>query len=80
MFRNLSTVIARLDQRKVQVYIESLIMEVSSDKTGQFGIEWLTPAGLATLAASTTNVGAIAGFGNILGTKVYFRRCKQAPM
>lgn len=73
VFRNLSTVIARLDQRKVQVYIESLIMEVSSDKTGQFGIEWLTPAGLATLAASTTNVGAIAGFGNILGTKGLFQ-------
>jgi general secretion pathway protein D len=73
VFRNLSTVIARLDQRKVQVYIESLIMEVSSDKTGQFGIQWLTTAGLATLAESTTNVGIVAGFGNILGTKGLFQ-------
>jgi general secretion pathway protein D len=73
VFRNLSTVIARLDQRKVQVYIESLIMEVSSDKEGQFGIQWLTTAGLATLAASTTNVGIVAGFGNILGTKGLFQ-------
>lgn len=73
VFKNLSVVISRLDQRKVQVYIESLIMEVSSDKTGQFGIEWLTPAGLATLAASTTNVGVVAGFGNILGTKGLFQ-------
>lgn len=73
VFKNLSTVIARLDQRKVQVYIESLIMEVSSDKTGQFGIQWLTTAGLATVAESTTSVGIVAGFGNILGTKGLFQ-------
>lgn len=73
VFRNLSTVIARLDQRKVQVYIESLIMEVSSDKTGQFGIQWLTTAGLAAVAETTTNVGIVAGFGNILGTKGLFQ-------
>lgn len=73
VFRNLSTVIARLDQRKVQVYIESLIMEVSSDKEGEFGIEWLTTAGLQSVAATTTNVGLVAGFGNILGTKGLFR-------
>jgi general secretion pathway protein D len=73
VFRNLTPVIARLDQRKVQVYIESLIMEVSSDKTGQFGIQWLTTAGLASLAATTANVGIVAGFGNILGTKGLFQ-------
>lgn len=73
VFQNLSTVIARLDQRKVQVYIESLIMEVSSDKEGQFGIQWLTTAGLESLAASTTSVGIVAGFGNILGTKGIFQ-------
>ncbi|MDR5752465.1 secretin N-terminal domain-containing protein [Caballeronia sp. LZ024] len=73
VFRNLSSVIARLDQRKVQVYIESLIMEVSSDKEGEFGIEWLTAAGLQSVAATTTNVGLVAGFGNILGTKGLFR-------
>ncbi|MDE1184839.1 secretin N-terminal domain-containing protein [Paraburkholderia sp.] len=73
VFRNLSTIISRLDQRKVQVYIESLIMEVSSDKTGQFGIQWLTTTGLAALAETTTNVGIVAGFGNILGTKGLFQ-------
>ncbi|MDR5733925.1 secretin N-terminal domain-containing protein [Caballeronia sp. LZ025] len=73
VFRNLSTVIARLDQRKVEVYIESLIMEVSSNKEGEFGIEWLTTAGLQAVAGTTTNVGLVAGFGNILGTKGLFR-------
>ncbi len=73
VFRNLSTVIARLDQRKVQVYIESLIMEVTSEKDGEFGIEWMTTSGLESLAESTTDVGIVAGFGNILGTKGLFR-------
>lgn len=73
VFRNLSAIIARLDQRKVQVYIESLIIEVSSTRDGEFGIEWLTTAGLQSVAAATTNVGIVAGFGNILGTKGLFR-------
>ncbi|NIE66384.1 type II secretion system protein GspD [Burkholderia sp. Ax-1719] len=73
VFRNLSTVIARLDQRKVQVYIESLIMEVNSEKDGEFGIEWMTTSGLESLAETTTDVGVVAGFGNILGTKGLFR-------
>lgn len=73
VFRNLSTVIARLDQRKVQVYIEGLIMEVTSEKDGEFGIEWMTTTGLESLAESTTDVGVVAGFGNILGTKGLFR-------
>ncbi|MBB3260714.1 general secretion pathway protein D [Paraburkholderia bannensis] len=73
VFRNLSTVIARLDQRKVQVYIESLIMEVNSEKDGEFGIEWMTTSGLESLAETTTDVGVVAGFGNILGTKGLLR-------
>ncbi len=73
VFRNLSTVIARLDQRKVQVYIESLIMEVNSERDGEFGIEWMTTSGLESLAETTTDVGLVAGFGNILGTKGLLR-------
>ena len=73
VFNNLSTIISRLDRRKVQVYIESLIMEVTSNETGQFGIQWLTSAGLESVDATTTNVGVIAGFGNIFGTKGLFQ-------
>jgi general secretion pathway protein D len=40
VYRNLRNVIDQLDQRRAQVYIESLIIEVSSDKAGQFGIQW----------------------------------------
>jgi general secretion pathway protein D len=73
VFERLAMVIARLDQRKVQVYIESLIAEVTSDKEGKFGIEWLTSSGLASINAATSNVGLVAGFGNILGTKGLFQ-------
>ncbi|WP_036012013.1 type II secretion system secretin GspD [Robbsia andropogonis] len=41
VYRNLRNVIAQLDQRRAQIYIESMIIEVSSTKTGQFGVQWL---------------------------------------
>ncbi|MDR6422613.1 general secretion pathway protein D [Paraburkholderia phenoliruptrix] len=78
VFNRLAMVISRLDQRKTQVYIESLIAEISSDKEGQFGIEWLTASGLAAVNASTTNVGLVAGFGNILGTKGLFQALQSS--
>lgn len=40
VYRNLRNVIDQLDARRVQVYIESLIVEVTSNKAGQFGIQW----------------------------------------
>lgn len=36
----IKNVIESLDVRRLQVYIEALIMEVSSDVTNQFGVEW----------------------------------------
>jgi len=41
VYRNLRNVIAQLDQRRAQIYIESMIIEVTSTKTGQFGVQWL---------------------------------------
>jgi len=40
VYRNIRAVIARLDQRRVQVYIEAMIVEVSTTKTGAFGVQW----------------------------------------
>lgn len=40
MYRNLRNVIEQLDARRVQVYIESLIAEVTTTNAGQFGIQW----------------------------------------
>lgn len=40
VYRNLRNVISQLDQRRAQIYIESLIMEVTSTKAGSFGVQW----------------------------------------
>ncbi len=40
LYRNLREVIDLLDQRRAQVVIESLIVEVSEDDSNEFGIQW----------------------------------------
>jgi general secretion pathway protein D len=40
IYRNLRSVIDKLDARRVQVYIESLIVEVSADRSLELGIQW----------------------------------------
>jgi len=44
-YRQLREVIDRLDQRRAQVFVESLIAEVSEDKAAEFGIQWQGPVG-----------------------------------
>jgi general secretion pathway protein D len=39
-YRQLRAVIDRLDNRRAQVFVESLIAEVSADKAAEFGIQW----------------------------------------
>jgi general secretion pathway protein D len=39
-YRQLRAVIDKLDARRAQVYVESLIVEVSADKAAEFGIQW----------------------------------------
>ena len=40
VFRQLRQVIDKLDARRAQVYVESLIVEVSADRTEELGIQW----------------------------------------
>jgi general secretion pathway protein D len=40
LYRQLRTVIDKLDGRRAQVLIEALIVEVSADKAAQFGVQW----------------------------------------
>ncbi len=40
VYRNIRAVIDKLDSRRAQVYIESLIVEVSADKAAELGIQW----------------------------------------
>jgi general secretion pathway protein D len=70
VYRNLRTVIDQLDARRAQVYIESLIVEVTANKAAELGVQW---AGLSGDSTSNYRVGSITGFstgGNNLITQV----------
>jgi general secretion pathway protein D len=57
-YRQIRAVIDRLDSRRAQVYIESLIAEVNADKAAEFGIQWQGPIGNkgdSTIGALGTN-------------------------
>ena len=59
-YRDLRTVIDQLDARRAQVYIESLIVEVSATKAAELGVQW---AGLSGNSTSSARVGVLTGFG-----------------
>ncbi len=44
-YRQIRAVIDKLDVRRAQVYVESLIAEVNADKAAEFGIQWQGPLG-----------------------------------
>ena len=60
-YRQLRAVIDKLDARRAQVYVESLIAEVNADKAAEFGIQWQGPIGKAgdnVIGVMGTNFGA----------------------
>ncbi|MGH8642885.1 MAG: type II secretion system secretin GspD [Burkholderiales bacterium] len=70
VYRQLRVVIDKLDVRRAQVFIESLIVEVTGDQAAEFGIQWQTgaqhtQAGASTGVAGGTNFGAAGQ--NIVG-------------
>ncbi|MDL2353856.1 MAG: type II secretion system secretin GspD [Pseudomonadota bacterium] len=64
VYRNLRAVIDQLDVRRAQVYIEALIVEVSSDKASEFGVQWLAASGDAN---SRYRVGGVQNFNATSG-------------
>lgn len=68
LFRNIRAIVDKLDGRRAQVVIESLIVEVTADKAAEFGIQWQALGGLDN---SGTNVIGGTNFGgsgqNIIG-------------
>jgi general secretion pathway protein D len=56
-YRQLRSVIDMLDQRRAQVFVESLIAEVSADKAAEFGVQWL--GGTGSTGASGSSVGLL---------------------
>lgn len=66
-YRQLRAVIDKLDGRRAQVYVESLIAEVNADRAAQFGIQWqgaLGKSGNGVIGLLGTNFGT--GANNIL--------------
>ena len=59
VYRDLRTVIDKLDARRAQVYIESLIVEVDANKSAELGAQF---AGLSGDSNSNARLGAITGF------------------
>ena len=60
-YRQLRAVIDKLDARRAQVFVESLIAEVSADKAAEFGIQWqgaLGKAGDGVIGLLGSNFGA----------------------
>ncbi len=60
-YRQLRAVIDKLDARRAQVFVESLIAEVSVDRAAEFGIQWqgaLGNAGDGVIGLLGTNFGA----------------------
>lgn len=66
MYRQLRAVIDKLDSRRAQVLVESMIVEVSDNKLAEFGVQWQAALGKngSTMGAIGTN-SSVAG-GNIL--------------
>ena len=52
-YRQLRAVIDKLDARRAQVFVESLIAEVSAEKAAEFGVQWQGPLG----GKGDTNIG-----------------------
>jgi len=59
-YRQLRAVIDKLDGRRAQVFMESLIVEISADKAAEFGIQWqgaLGKSGDGVIGLLGTNFG-----------------------
>ena len=60
IYNNLRAVVEKLDARRLQVYVEALIVELTATKAGEFGIQWQDLSGLGK---SGTQVFGGTNFG-----------------
>lgn len=69
VYRNLRAVIDKLDTRRAQIFIESLIVEVSAETAAELGIQWqiLDVQNGSTRGIGGTNFTNLDGGGSILG-------------
>ncbi|MBV2184266.1 MAG: type II secretion system secretin GspD [Rhizobium sp.] len=68
VYKNLRRVIDQLDRRRAQVFIEALVVEVTSDRAAEFGIQWqggtedgrLSVVGGTNFSTGTRNIVGLA--------------------
>jgi general secretion pathway protein D len=65
-YRQMRAVIDRLDGRRAQVLVESLIVEVSADKAADFGVQWQSGLG----SNGDHNVGFIGTNSSVAGQNI----------
>ncbi len=71
LYREIRTTIDRLDGRRAQIYVESMIVKIDVSKAGQFGFQWQNlfgNKGDSTVTGVGTNFGS--GIGNIINGTV----------
>jgi general secretion pathway protein D len=66
-YRQLRAVIDKLDARRAQVFVESLIVEVNADKAAEFGIQWQGPLG----NRGDKNIGLLGTNFSIGGANIF---------
>ncbi len=64
-YRQLRAVIDKLDGRRAQVLVESLIVEVNAEKAAEFGIQW------QALLGGGTSIGAIGTNFSVGGNNIF---------
>ena len=68
VFRDLMKVIAQLDRRRAQVYIESMIVELTDQNAAELGVQWQALNSSNTAFAGTNFIGpTTSGNTNIIG-------------
>ena len=65
-YRQLRSVIDMLDQRRAQVFVESLIAEVSADKAAEFGVQWMSGTGSGNNTVGLLGTNFAVGGTNLL--------------
>ena len=67
VYRSLRTVIDSLDQRRAQVYVEALIVEISTGLAAEFGVQWQAArnvgGGQSVFGGTNFNTGITSGLG-----------------
>lgn len=78
IYNNLRRVIDLLDKRRAQVLVEAAIVELTSERASELGVQWLAGSSLSgrnSAAIGTTNFGS--GGKNIFGLVEHLATAKQ---